>query len=120
VTVITNLDHQTVIELTTVGRVTGRAHTIEIWFTHRESTVYMLSGGSDRSDWVRNLIDTPEVQIRVGSREYSGRGRVVVDPDEDRLARDAVYHKYAVRHGGDLTGWREMALPIPVDLEDST
>ena len=30
--------------LTTVGRVTGRPHTIEIWFAREGSTVYMLSG----------------------------------------------------------------------------
>jgi deazaflavin-dependent oxidoreductase (nitroreductase family) len=118
VTVTTDLDHQTVIDLTTMGRVTGRPHTIEIWFTHQGSTIYMLSGGGDRSDWVRNLVHTAEVYVRVGSREYFGFGRIVTDPDEDRLARDAVYHKYADRYAGDLTGWREMALPIAVDLRD--
>lgn len=117
---MTDLDRHSVLRLTTVGRVTGRSHTIEIWFAHQEETIYLLSGGGDRSDWVRNLVRTPEVSIRAGGEEYPGLGRVVVDADEDRVARDAVYAKYAENYGGDLTGWRESALPIAVDLDTAT
>jgi len=95
VTVTTDLDRHAVIDLTTVGRVSGRLHTIEIWFAHRESTIYLLSGGGDRSDWVRNLIRFPVVRVGVGSGEYVGMGRIVTDPQEDRMARDAVHDKYA-------------------------
>ena len=56
------------------------------------------------------------MRVRVGSRDHPGLGRIVTDPDEARLARDAVYHKYAGRYGGDLTDWREQALPVAVDL----
>lgn len=116
----TDLDRHAVIDLTTVGRATGRPHTIEIWFAHRESTIYMLSGGGDRSDWVRNLIHTPEVRVRAGGGEYRGTGRIVTDLHEERLARDAVHDKYVARYSGDLTRWREKALPIAIDLEPGT
>jgi deazaflavin-dependent oxidoreductase (nitroreductase family) len=114
---MTDLDRHSVIDLTTVGRVSGRPHTIEIWFAYRESTIYLLSGGGVRSDWVRNLIRSPEVRVRAGGGVYTGMGRIVTDPHEDRLARDAVHEKYVVHYSGDLTGWREMALPIAIDLE---
>jgi deazaflavin-dependent oxidoreductase (nitroreductase family) len=118
VTVTGALDHHQVIHLTTVGRVSGRPHTIEIWFAQHGSTLYMLSGGANRSDWVRNLTRSPAATVSVGGREYSGMGRVVTDPHEDRLARDAVHDKYSVLYRGDLTGWRETALPMAVDLDD--
>ena len=38
--------------LTTIGRRTGKAHTIEIWFGLQDGRMYMLSGGDDRADWV--------------------------------------------------------------------
>lgn len=113
----TDLDLHSVIDLTTVGRVTGHPHTIEIWFGYREPTIYLLSGGGNRSDWVRNLIRSPEVRVLVGDREYLGMGRIVTDPHEERLARDAVHDKYASRYAGDLSGWREAALPVAVDLD---
>src|SRR5438128_3103033 len=41
--------------LTTIGRGSGRPHTIEIWFALHGATVYLLSGGGEGSDWVKNL-----------------------------------------------------------------
>ena len=45
--------------LTTRGRVTGRPHRIEIWFAIDGETLYMLSGGGERSDWSRTCAAPP-------------------------------------------------------------
>ena len=55
--------------LSTTGRVTGRTHTIEIWFAVRDSTLYFLAGGGERSDWVRNLQVNPTVTVRLRDDE---------------------------------------------------
>ena len=102
--------------LTTTGRMSGRPHTIEIWFALDGPTLYMLSGGGCRSDWVRNLIRASEVSVRIGGRVFSGRGRVVTDRGEDERARRLVHDKYRPGYGGDLSGWRQRAQPIAVDL----
>ena len=108
--------------LTTSGRVSGRPHTIEIWFALQGRTLYVLSGGGDRSDWVRNLLVWPEVTVRIGRRdaaELPGRARVVeAGSEEDELARRLVVAKYQPSYGGDLSGWRRLALPVAVDLAD--
>ncbi|MEA2058926.1 MAG: nitroreductase/quinone reductase family protein [Actinomycetota bacterium] len=111
-----DLDLHSVIDLTTVGRLTGRLHRIEIWFAQHNGSLYLLSGGRDRSDWVRNLVADPIVTVRAGGTDHNGRGRIIDDPTEERLARDTVFAKYASRYGGDLTDWRESALPIAIDL----
>src|ERR671937_3118422 len=98
--------------LTTTGRVSGRPREIEIWFGLAGSTVYMLSGGCDRSDWVKNLMRTPEVAVRIADRTFAGRARIVDDRDEDAAARSLLFEKYSARYSGDLSGWRESALPI--------
>jgi deazaflavin-dependent oxidoreductase (nitroreductase family) len=110
------LDEEWVCYLTTVGRRTGRQHTIEVWFAIHDRTHYMLSGGAGRSDWVRNLVKTPQVTVCIASRRFTGRARIVTDPAEDRLARELVPAKYGPSYGGDLSGWRERALPVAVDL----
>ena len=102
--------------LTTRGRVTGDPHEIEIWFAASGSTIYMLSGGGERSDWVKNLIVTPKVQVRIGACRFAGRARLVEDPDEEARARAGVFDKYDATYSGDLTGWRERSLPVAVDL----
>ena len=92
--------------LTTSGRVTGRPHRIEIWFALEGDTVYLLSGGRERSDWVKNLRKTPEVTVEFGPGVFTGCARVVADAAEDERARSLVHDKYAAGYGGDLAGWR--------------
>ena len=103
--------------LTTRGRVTGQPHRIEIWFALDEDTLYMLSGGGERSDWVKNLRRAPAVIVEVGSGRFAGQARVVTDRVEDERARAIVHEKYARSYSGDLSRWRRSALPIAVDLE---
>jgi len=104
--------------LTTSGRVSGRPHTIEIWFCLSGSTLYILSGNGprERSDWVKNLMKAPAVRVRIGGREFQGTGRVVSDPDEDTLARRLLLAKYEPTYSGDLSDWGKTALPVAVDL----
>jgi deazaflavin-dependent oxidoreductase (nitroreductase family) len=106
--------------LTTRGRVTGRPHRIEIWFALEGDTLYLLSGGRERSDWVKNLRKTPGVTVDLSGQVFAGLARIVDDPDEDERARALVHDKYAGSYGGDLTRWRRSALPVAVDLGNDT
>ena len=103
--------------LTTTGRVTGRPHTIEIWFALDQRTIYMLAGGRDASDWVKNLIKAPQVTVRLRDETYAGRARLVEAADEDALARRLVVGKYQPGYGEDLTDWGRDSLAAAVDLE---
>ena len=106
--------------LTTRGRITGGAHEVEIWFALEGATIFMLSGGGDGSDWVRNLIADPAVTVRLRDRTYDATARVVVcNSDDDARARRLVFEKYQPRYDGDLTSWRERALPVALDLAQS-
>ena len=102
--------------LTTTGRVSGEPREIEIWFGLVGSTLYMLSGGRDRSDWVKNLMGEPKVTVRIADRTFDGRARVVSDADEAARARELLFEKYSPTYSGDLSDWREKSLPIAVDL----
>ena len=102
--------------LTTTGRMSGEPREIEIWFGLAGATLYMLAGGGDRSNWVRNLIREPRVMVRIGDESFDGRARVVDDPDEDAKARELLLDKYQSGYSSDLSGWGERALPIAVEL----
>jgi deazaflavin-dependent oxidoreductase (nitroreductase family) len=106
--------------LTTTGRRSGRPREIEIWFGLDGEVLYMLSGGRDRSDWVKNLQAEPRVSVRIADEVTGGRARIVVDPEEDRKARALLVDKYGPRYSGDLSSWRRDALPVAVDLAAST
>jgi deazaflavin-dependent oxidoreductase (nitroreductase family) len=102
--------------LTTTGRNSGQLHTIEIWFALKGHTMYMLSGGRGKADWVKNAMRHPAVQLRIGDAVFSGRARLVNEPQEDALARKVVYDKYTPRDSDDLTDWARTSLAVAVDL----
>lgn len=103
--------------LTTHGRVSGKPHEIEIWYVRDGDTLYMLSGGRDESDWVRNIARTPAVTVRIGDEVFEATGRVLDTPtDESERARSLVFEKYTPRYSGDLTEWRGRSLPVALDL----
>lgn len=102
--------------LTTTGRVTGRPHEVEVWFALEGSILYMLSGGGDGADRVKNIRRIPETTVTIDGSTYEGRGHIVDGAEEDGLARRLLFEKYQPRTGGDLMHWRGSALPVAVDL----
>jgi deazaflavin-dependent oxidoreductase (nitroreductase family) len=103
--------------LTTTGRVSGRSHTIEIWFAIEEKTLYMLAGGREKSDWVKNVLKNPAVQVRINKSTFDGQARIVGSGGEDVLARKLVLDKYTPRDSDDLTEWSRTSLPVAVELD---
>ncbi len=104
--------------LTTTGRVSGDAHEIEIWFNVDGDTLYLLSGGGERSDWVKNLRRTPDVSLRIDDTTLRGVARLIdAGSEEDAMARRLQMAKYQPGYERDLDDWRRTALPVAVDIE---
>lgn len=103
--------------LTTTGRVSGRPHEIEIWFGLQGNSLYLLSGGMDRSDWVKNLRKTPAAVVRIAGHTFTGVARSIEDQQEEQMARQMLAEKYqGWRPGGKLSDWARNALPVAIDL----
>ena len=103
--------------LTTTGRVSGKPHEIEIWFGAQNSTIYLLSG-SEKSDWVRNLLKDPAVRVRIAKHNFAGTARIVTDKEEELGARYLVAGKYQEwEEGRTLSEWARTALPVAIDLK---
>jgi deazaflavin-dependent oxidoreductase (nitroreductase family) len=102
--------------VTTTGRTTGRPHRIEIWFAAAlgRDTIYLLAGGRERADWVRNITAHPACVVEINGARYDGTGRLIEGTDEDEIARTLVHDKYA--QGDDLEEWRGAALPVAIDV----
>jgi deazaflavin-dependent oxidoreductase (nitroreductase family) len=105
--------------LTTTGRRTGKEHTIEIWFALHDGRIYMLSGGGDRADWVKNLRKTSRVRVRIATQAATAKARLVrAGTKEDELARQLLDGKYqGWREGKRLSSWARTAQPVAIELD---
>jgi deazaflavin-dependent oxidoreductase (nitroreductase family) len=102
--------------LTTIGRVTGNPHQIEIWFALRDNSLYLMAG-DHRSDWVRNLLKDPNVTVRIAKHTFTGIARLVKDEQEEMMVRNMLADKYKEREvDGSLSEWAQTALPVAIDL----
>lgn len=102
--------------LTTTGRRTGRPHRIEMWFAVHTGRLYLLAGGRERADWVRNLQADPRVTLELGGETRVGAARVLeAGTAEDRLARELLLAKYGPTED-DLDEWGRTALPVVIEL----
>jgi deazaflavin-dependent oxidoreductase (nitroreductase family) len=114
---LSHLESEEYCYLTTTGRVSGRPHEIEIWFAIKGATLYLLAGGGNDSDWVKNLNKLPSVTVRIEEHTFSGLARFVSDETEDALARQMLAAKYqGWREGRPLSEWARTALPVAIDL----
>jgi F420H(2)-dependent quinone reductase len=90
--------------VTTSGRVTGQSHEIEIWFASNVTTVFLMSGGGDRSDWVRNLLHDRRTTVRIADHSGSFIARMNLSDDERRFAPNELARKY---RPGSAASWRD-------------
>lgn len=99
--------------LTTIGRRTGRPHRIEIWFGVQDGRMYLLAGGRERSDWVRNIQANPQVTVELGGETHAGVARVLqAGTVEDQRTRELLVGKY--RQGDNLDEWGRTSLAVVI------
>ncbi len=98
------------LHLSTIGRKTGRAREIEIWFVERDRRLYVLAELGYKANWVQNVLASPGVKIRLGTSGWNATGRVL-DPSQDAElyaeVRQLAREKY---------GWGD-GLPVEFRLE---
>jgi hypothetical protein len=87
------LSREKFIYLSTTGRVTGKTHTVELWFASINGKVY-LSHEGEPSDWMKNIQKNAEVKFKIGGRPFSGTGRVFERGPEFEVGKSAIYEKY--------------------------
>lgn len=102
--------------LTTRGRVTGNPHEIEIWFIVYENSLYLMSGGMDKSDWVKNLLKEPLVTLRLAGQTFPAVASLLDDKTTELLIRTAMAIKYNEWEGKELSQWAKTALVVKFEL----
>lgn len=69
-----------VLLLTTTGRVTGIPRVTPLQYEQVDGVFYVGAALGLKSDWVKNILADPKVEIRVKQSRFLGRAEVVTDP----------------------------------------
>ncbi len=81
---LTAIKDASTLQITTVGRKTGKRHTVTIWFLVDGEKVYLATLRL-RRDWVRNVMKNGRVELDIAGQRLKGHATRIVDPD--RIAR---------------------------------
>ncbi len=109
--------------LTTTGRKSGEPREIEIWYGVMGGRLYLLSGSGEdahgpKAHWVRNLLKTPAVSVRIAGETHAARARVVQrGTPEDTAARKLLVEKYQPGYGKDLGDWGRTSVVVELAFE---
>ena len=68
--------------VTTIGRRSGLPRRTPVNYAPGSSEVYCLAGFGSRSDWYRNVLASPNVQVWIGRRGWAGSAETMTDPAE--------------------------------------
>ncbi len=82
------------VQLTTIGRKTGKPRRVTIWIGTDGQRLYIRSGQGMRRHWPQNLLAKGEGLVRLGKADVKVKPRLVTDPAEARAVSAIYRHKY--------------------------
>src|ERR671930_576501 len=76
--------------VTTVGRITGRRHTVTLRLVFYNGKFY-ASRRTPSGNWFKNILKNPTVLVNVGGKEIEGHAEVVKDEGLSRTISEIKY-----------------------------
>ena len=85
------------VDLTVTGRRSGQESTRPIWFVEEPDRVLLLPVSGSHSNWYRNVVKTPEIQLTADGAEL----RATAKPIEDAAFVSDTLEKFGAKYGAD-------------------
>ena len=93
---------ESLVEITTIGRKSGKPRTSTIWFIYDTGHFYIQSGQGGKTSWYRNLKKNKWIDIKIADITFTGTTQFVEDSAETERIHEMFRSKYLrVR----LTSW---------------
>jgi deazaflavin-dependent oxidoreductase (nitroreductase family) len=89
------LDLDSLVDITTIGRKSGRPHRVEVGLRHIDGQIY-LSNSPGKRDWAANLLANPQFTYHLkhsDPMDLEARATPVTDPAEKRARLQTILTK---------------------------
>ena len=80
--------------LTTTGRRSGLPRRTVLTFQQLDGRYLVLAGMGTRSDWYRNLLAQPNVEVRIGARRFAATAEPVLNPERRRALAPGIAEQW--------------------------
>ncbi len=101
------LNRASLVDLTVIGRKSGKPHSVKIWFAADASKgkIYVTSARGSDAQWVKNLRKNPQVTLEIDNRVFKG---TAVWREDDGVRTDVIplfLQKYFLAKVFKWIGW---------------
>ena len=102
--------------LTTIGRRTGKTHSVELWFSYASGKIFLSHEGR-YTDWMKNISANKHVNIRIGKVILEADATIVREAQPKELGKRSLYEKYyGPAPKATIDDWFELSTIIELSL----
>ncbi len=83
------------ITITVVGRKSGRPISIPVWFVLEDGKLYLLPVSGSDTQWYKNVLKNPSIQIEAGGAKAERKVAPVKDPKQV----SSIVEKFRAKYG---------------------
>jgi deazaflavin-dependent oxidoreductase (nitroreductase family) len=79
--------------LTTVGRKSGEKFIFPLFYGEEGNSIIIVAskgGAPEHPGWYKNLVASPEVEVRVGTKVFRAKARTITGPEREPLWQKAL------------------------------
>jgi deazaflavin-dependent oxidoreductase (nitroreductase family) len=109
--------NESTVEITTIGRKSGKPHTKPIWFVYDQGRLYLQAGREGKTDWYQNLKKNPQLTLKIGALTFTGKAQFIDEEKETERIHNLFKQKYfAARVAGVVGASIGHGLTVEVEL----
>ncbi len=83
------------VNITVTGRKSGRSISIPVWFVSEDNKLYLLPVTGSDTQWYKNVLKNPSIQIEAGGAKADRKVAPVTDPKQVA----SVVEKFRAKYG---------------------
>ena len=98
------VSEESLVDITTVGRKSGKPRTATIWFVYEKNHLYIQSGQGGKTAWYQNLKKNRHISMKIGDLTFTGQAHFIDDPQETERIHELFRSKYLRARLASWTG----------------
>ena len=101
---LAHVAEESTLEITTLGRTSGKPRTKPIWFVYEQGHLYIQSGKEGKTHWYRNLQKNTQMQLKIAHLALTGKAKFIEDRAETERVHTLFSSKYTFARFAGLVG----------------